>query len=686
MTVCENSSFHAFYNEKRGKNAIFGAISHMHARANIRYMTKVTTNKSIRLSEQLLKYIPILFAVILWCVLSFREQFFLKKVEDLSVFLFDKLFIMDSFKTPGGFLGLAGSFLTQFLYIPWLGALIWIALLLLSYYLTIRALRIPERYRPIALIPVALLVIGNMSLGYGVFIMREQDHFFAPVLGYLAALIPLFAIKRTQTVASKLILLTIWTAIGFPLFGTFAFIGTLTAACTTFMDQEMLRSKRLTILAVSLALIIFIPLIAYSFYTSYRLVDSWHMGLPSISDDQWTFAIRTPFQLALLFLPVMAIASRRLKETDSKNIIFQTSVYIISATAVWGFWFKDDNFRTELAMSEAVDRFEWQEVVDFYRKAVDAHVKSDDKAYDDRTAKLKGVKDQDTRNSIIDSFSDRFFEPTRTMVLYRDLALLKMNRALDEAFTMKDGGRLQKSRTQIPMAFQSGKQFYLQYGLVNMSYRWCMEDVIEHNWSYSTLKYMAMHCIIMQESEFARKYLNKLEKTIFYRKWAKGQGLLAADSVMMSVSEPYQSILPYMCFENRMTNDLVKSETFLMKHFSESEPPQPTPEYDRAALLWAMRTQNIPLFWERLYYYIKSNKVEQLPKNVQEAALLYGKLEKPVFDLPYSKEVENSYDAFNRYTQTNPVRNMKESAYPYSKKFGKTFYYYYYFIRDIQTY
>ena len=190
----------------------------------------------------------------------------------------------------------------------------------------------------------------------------------------------------------------------------------------------------------------------------------------------------------------------------------------------------------------------------------------------------------------------------------------------------------------------------------------------------------------MQESEFARKYLNKLEKTIFYRKWAKGQGLLAADSVMMSVSEPYQSILPYMCFENRMTNDLVKSETFLMKHFSESEPPQPTPEYDRAALLWAMRTQNIPLFWERLYYYIKSNKVEQLPKNVQEAALLYGKLEKPVFDLPYSKEVENSYDAFNRYTQTNPVRNMKESAYPYSKKFGKTFYYYYYFIRDIQTY
>ena len=611
-------------------------------------MTKVTTNKYKQLSGQLLKYIPLLLAVILWFLLSFQERYFLKKVEDLSIFLFDRLFIMESLKTPGGFLGLAGSFLTQFLYIPWIGALIWVSLLLLAYYLTIRVFRIPEKYRPIALVPVALLVIGNMSLGYGVFIMREQDHFFAPVLGYLAALIPLSAIRHTQNVAGKVILLTIWTAAGFPLFGTFAFVGTLTAGLATFMDQEMLRNKRLTILAASFALIIIVPLIAYNFYTSYRLADSWHLGLPSISDDQWTFAVRTPFQLALLFLPVMAIASRWFKESDSKKLIFQLSVYIISAAAVWGFWFKDDNFRKELAMSEAVDRYDWPEVVDIFQEAS--------------------------------------LEPTRTMVLYRDLALLKMNRALEESFTMKDGGLPQKSRTQVPMAFQSGKQFYLQYGLVNMSYRWCLEDVIEHNWSYSTLKYMAMHCIIMQESEFSRKYLNKLEKTVFYRKWAKAQAPLASDSVMMSVSEPYQSILPYMCFENRMTNDLVKSETFLMKHFSEQEPPQATPEYDRAALLWAMRTQNIPLFWERLYYYIISNKVEQLPKSVQEAALLYSKLEKPAFDLPYSKEVEKSYDDFIRYTKANPVRNLKESADTYSKKFGKTFYYFYYFIRDLQTY
>ena len=686
MTVCENSSFHAFYNEKRGKNAIFEPISHMHARANIRYMTKVTTNKSIRLSEQLLKYIPILFAVILWCVLSFREQFFLKKIEDLSVFLFDKLFIMDSFKTPGGFLGLAGSFLTQFLYIPWLGALIWIALLLLSYYLTIRALRIPERYRPIALIPVALLVIGNMSLGYGVFIMREQDHFFAPVLGYLAALIPLFAIKRTQTVASKLILLTIWTAIGFPLFGTFAFIGTLTAACTTFMDQEMLRSKRLTILAVSLALIIFIPLIAYSFYTSYRLVDSWHMGLPSISDDQWTFAIRAPFQLALLFLPAMAIASRWFKENDSKNIIFQISFYIISVAAVWGFWFKDDNFRTELAISEAIDRFDWPKVVDIYKKAVSSHAKSDAKAYADRTAKLKGIKDQNTLTDIVDSYDERFFEPTRVMVLYRDLALLKMNRALDESFTMKDGGRLNKSRTQIPMVFQSGKQLYFQYGLPNLCYRWCIEDAVEHGWSAGTLKYMSMLSLLTGEKEMAMKFLNKLEKTIFYRKWSRDNRIAVKDMEHLVEKTPYNKILPLMCYEDNMTNDMGKCESHLIRHFSTYIPTDATFEFNQASLLWAMRIQSIPDFWKRLSIYLYSAPEKTLPRNVQEAIVLYNSLEGQGADLPVSQAAKEKYADFTQYVEKHPVRNLNESSYPYSQKFGKTFYYYYYFVRNLQTY
>lgn len=643
------------------------------------------SNKRDRLVGVSFRLLPYILAALLWIMLITYGRYYLLKVEDLSVFMFDWLYFKEAIQIPGGFLGVAGSFCTQFLHLPWLGSLMWIFLLLCVYQLTVKAFNIPKALSSLAMIPAVLLVIANVSLGYGVFIMREQDHFFAPVLGCLASFIPLFAIRKTRPLWSKVMMLLVWTAIGYPVLGAFALAGTLAAACSVLSGSGFLHKDKIIVAAVAVAFILLIPLAEYNLFTSYRLADSWRLGLPTSSEEVWNRSIRMPVWIALLFMPVMSVLSRFLKE-GGRNFAVQATVSALAILSVWGFWFKDENFRTELAMSLAVDRSDWQEVIDIFQKVSDSHLKSDEKAYNARSAKLTGVQDRNQRSVITDKYSGRFFEPTRTMVLYRDLALLKMNRALDEAFSMKDGGCAQKSRTQIPMAFQSGKQLYLQYGLVNMSYRWCLEDVIEHNWSYSTLKYMVMHSIVMNETEFSRKYLNKLKKTIFYRRWALEQEPLSVDSLKMAATEPYSNILPYMCFDDRMTNDMVKSETFLMQHYNEEEPPHATPEYDRAALFWAMRIQNIPLFWNRLYLYLRSNNVVTLPRGVEEAAYLYHNLDKSGFDLPYSKQVKDSYDAFNRYVKSNPVTDLKESSYPYYRKFGKSFYYFYYFTRNIQTY
>ena len=671
----------------REKYYLYAEFARIRAR-NLRYilyMSQVNTSNLKQSAERYLRYLPFLLALIIWSVLTFKEHYYLKKVEDLSLFLFDGRFIVDSFSTPGGFLGLAGAFFTQFLHLPWLGSLIWVAFLLLSYRLTIRAFRIPESLAPLALLPVALLVIYNMSLGYGVYIMREQDHFFAPVLGYITALIPLIAVRNIKPVWGKILLIAVWSAAGYPLLGTFAFVGTLSASCFMLVDQEQSRRNRLTLFFIGLALIIVVPLVLYGFYTSYRLTDSWEMGLPFTSEEAWIRPTRVPLQLALLFIPVMSLVSHRLKD-KSADIIIQLSAYIVAIAAVWGFWYKDENFHTELAMSDAVDRSAWQEVIDIYRKATVSSSRSDAKAYAARTKKLVNADDENEINDIIDRYENRFFEPTRTMVMYRDLALLKMNRALDEAFSMKDGSRLQKSRTQIPMAMQAGKQFYLQYGLVNMCYRWCLEDAVEHGWNYSTLKYITMHAVTMQDGDLANKYTGKLGKTLFYRKWADAQKALGSDPEAMAAAQPYKSILPLRCFEDRMTNDMGKTETFVISHFLNQQPMTPSPEYDRAALFFAMRIQDIPTFWERLLYYVDSNDFKVLPRSVQEAAYLYSTLEKRANSLPIDDKIKEGYDSFNRYVQSHPIRSMKESSYPYSQKFGKTYFYFYYFIRNLQTY
>lgn len=652
-------------------------------------MSQISNNKK-ETARHLLRLVPLFLAVLLWCCLIFKEQFYLKKVEDLSVFLFDKQFILEWFRIPGGFLGLAGAFFTQFLHLPWLGALIWSGMLLLAYYQTVRALRIPEAYSLSALIPVALLVIGNMSLGYGVFIMRDQDHFFAPVLGYMVSLLPVALTGQIKSPWNKLVFLAVWITAGFALFGAFAFTGALVAGCNILVTTEHTRKEKITVFVSTAALIVLVPLIIYSLYSTYRLADSWAQGLPAISEDVWTRSMRAPFQLALLCQIILAFISPWLSAkslASAKETLIQTAICIISVISVWGFWFKDENFHTELAMSEAVDRYDWDRTVNIFRKAVSSHVRSDEKAFASRSKKIAAAHSNDEITDIVTQYQDRFFEPTRTMVMYRDLALLKTNRALEESFTMKNGSRLQKSPLQIPMAWQSGKQFYLQYGLVNMSYRWCLEDAVEHSWSYSTLKYMAMHAIIMQEGELAEKYINKLEKTIFYRKWARSQRTLEFDRKAMEATEPYKSILPYMCFDNRMTNDMVKTEMFVMGHFiNNPEPANATPEYDRAALLFAMHSQDIALFWERLFYYVNSNDFKTLPRSVQEAALLYSSLEKDNRQIPIDDKVIEGYEAFNKYVQTHPLRSLKESEYQYGQKFGKTFYYFYYFIRNLQTY
>lgn len=638
-----------------------------------------------------------MLAALLWAVLAFHETSYLRKIEDLSLFLFDRLFVIETLRVPGGLLGLAGSFLTQFLHLPWLGSLIWVLLLIASAALTSKAFKIPERFRFLSFIPAILLIISNTSLGYGIFIMRVQDHFFSPTLGYLLSLVPVIAVRKELSCNHQasagfimpLATVVLWAAIMYPFAGIWALAGTLAAGVCVLTSSQPGRGKRIAVLSASAASFIIIPILYYNLYTSLRLADAWTAGLPEISDDNWMSAVRAPYYLAIVFSIVIPIIVPKLTKKDSDlkdSILWHAIPAAVYVLFVWIFWFNDSNFRTELSMSIAVDNAEWQQTVNLFTDATKKHARSDARAYKSRTAKIDKAGGNDQISDIVERYQNRFFEPTRTMVMYRDLALLKLDKALNLSFTMKDGGRQQKSRTQITMAYQSGKQFYLNYGLENMCYRWCMEDIIEHGWSYGTHKYMTMYAVVTGEKELALKHIGKLSKTLFYRKWAKSQEKLLSDRSLLAQTEPYKGILPMLCFDDHMSNDMAKPELFVMNHFAKAQPDNATAEYDRAALLFAMRSQDISKFWERLYYYINSNKINKLPIPVQEAALLYSSLEKDGMELPYDKSVTDGYNNFNKYVSSHPIRSMEESMYPYSLKFGKTFQYYYYFIRNLKTY
>jgi len=629
------------------------------------------------------KLLPILLAVVLWSVLTFQDGQILRKTENLSLFLSDYQFLNECLSIPGGFTGWAGAFLTQFLYLPWLGSLIWIMLLLFSARLTVKAFSIPDRMTALAYIPAVAIITLNVSLGYGIFLMRGQDYFFSTVLGYISALVPLL-LEKNMTSSWKILLFRfVWITAGFMLFGSYALAGALASLISG------IRNRNAVVSCITAALIIITPLVLYNLYTSYRLADTLYLGLPQVSVKDWNSRIYTPLFIVLAYLPLMALApfirADKLKWSHN-GILFNTTCYLLFAATVYLMHYGELTFRTEVAMSNAIDDLEWQKAVDIFNDAAKSRSKADARAYESRTAELKGVSNQEQREEIIEKYSGRFYEPTRLMVLYRDLAMVKMDKALDYAFTMKDGAYKPVSTTLVPIVIQAGKQLYLHYGLENMCYRWCFEDIVALGMSVNSLKYLAMQSVATGQWALAAKYLDQLDKTMFHRKWADSQRALLSNPEKVSSTAPYDHIRKLMCIDEKMSADLSKAELYLLSNFTSKRPLNATPEYDKVALFWAMRSLNDQQFWKWLSYYTKSNHVKTLPIHVQEAALFYNSMQKMTDNLPIDSKVSESFNSFMKYADTHMIRSVKESKYPYEQRFGRTFYFFYYFSRDIASY
>ncbi len=633
------------------------------------------------------KTLPVLIpALVLWFILAFPYESFLFKTGNLSLFLFDWSFFMDSLSIPGGFLGWAGSFFTQFMLIPWFGALLWVVLLTAAGILTARIYDMPRSLIPVAAIPVALLIIGNMSVGYGIYVMRSQDHFFAPTLGYLLMLAIMYSTWHAGNVWKKMAVLTVSAFSGYWLAGIFALAGIAAAGIGSVFEPAgyspaSSRSGRFIPMLLATVLCIAVPYALYGLFTSYNLADSWSMGLPSVYSRSWNSSLRAPYW-CLFVLAVVLSAIRplfaKVSRTDRSLKILSIALTLAAIVPTYLFWYKDSNFRTELEMSAATEKQDWQKAVEIYRQASTGCVDKEKKTYSKLKDRLSRAGNEKSYERTLDRYEDRFFEPTRLMILYRDLALLKLDRALDSSFALRDGDKPQKSPVNISLTFQAGPEIYFNYGLVNMAYRWCLENQSQFGWSFHTLKYMAMHAVIMNEPEFADKFLDKLERTIFFKSWSRQQRQLSTDMSSMSQTMPYREVIPYMDFEDYLSMDGSNIETFLMLHFIKDRGTVKSPEFFRAAILWAMRSKDPGTFWDTFFRYYNSPREGKLPTHVQEALLLFNSMERTIAGIHFDGNILDRFESFQEYVIQNETTGGIE-PFPAWLKFGNTYFYYYLF-------
>jgi hypothetical protein len=317
------------------------------------------------------------------------------------------------------------------------------------------------------------------------------------------------------------------------------------------------------------------------------------------------------------------------------------------AWGCWHWWYKDANFHRELAMGACVERCDWQGVLD-----------------------MAFASDE---------------EPTRMMVMYKNLAVFKCGKAGSDIYKYREGSKAPATEIPVRMVQIGGKAVYLHYGEVNFSYRWCMEDAVEYGWRVEYLKQMLRCAVLNGEQALARKYAELLRHTRYYGEWAEHYLRLAGKEDAVAQDSELGPIVPLMDYDDTLASDRAFMETFLLTELSRRQSLHPLST--ELSLMAAMLLKDIPTFWPAFFRYANTHQGQAMPRYFQEAALLYGNLEHQVdiSRMPFDLAVVETYKQFMEFAgqcQGMTELQMRDAFYP---RFGDTFFYNYYLFHDLTT-
>lgn len=595
--------------------------------------------------------------IALWVAASFFSYEFIYKVEQRSLFIFDTFWLKDFLLKPSGILSCCSLFLTQFLHTPWLGTLVWVLLLTLSAELTRIIYKIPSSLAVLTYIPAAIFATYNMSMGYIVYLTNLPGFFFMPVLGYLWALFTVAVLRKAEKVTSLAILFIIWGVAGYYIAGFYSLAGIVAAFVDMILSDRSRTSKLLC--SASAAVPVLLAPIVFAGTTTYNLSNGWIIGMPESDYGLTVLRMQIPLVLAMACLILAPMSKFTDKLTGNTIPLIIQSIALAAVIAVpVSFWYRDDNFKAELGMIRAVDNLEWDKAVDILDKLQIKHEK------------------------------DPSWQPTRVLVLLKDLALIKTGQEGQRAYGFDNGCQKQKTSCDVPMSFQIGKILHLHYGIPGLCNRWCGEESVLFGWNYMTYRYYTMVAILLDDTELAGKYLDKLEKTLFYRKWAREQRRLCNDKSMIAKTAPYDKILPLMCYKDKVRSDSKGCETFLINHFNGPIPQQSTPLYDRVALFYAMESKQSNMFWTRFFIYLDSSNPSQVDRYYQEAAYLFSNLERKELleTLPFDEKTKSTYKAFMQRASRVGNKSLEEARNAFPANLRHTYFFYFYYVNELQMF
>ena len=632
-------------------------------------------------------------AVAAACLLVFESDL-LWKVQELNLFSSNSDFFREQMVVPGGMLSWMGTFFTQFFYVPWMGVAFLCGWWLLLAFFTAKTFRIPQRWLVLLLIPVAFLLMAIVQSGYWIYVQKLRGDFFVPVIGFSLGIL-LVWIYRSLTsryfLRSLFLVLTAFAA--YPLMGAYGLLAVVLMVLICWRMPDMTVSRRLIDSVVGLLCCFAVPLLFYRYVYYQTDIDSIYMAaLPIFSYEERYPSLYLPYVVCALFFAIVALAygkwgtekavgengaeklepikavgtknSKRAKTASAASqkssrkarrraiawYVAQVAVIAVLTWCVSARWYKDFNFHKELSMLRCAERGDWNALM------AEAEIQKD--------------------------------EPTRSILMLRNLALFRLGRQGDEMYRYPSGSKKLSTPLAIRMNQISGKTIYFNYGQLNYCYRWCLEDGVEYGWKVEYLKYLTRCAMLNGERQVALKYIRLLKTTLFHREWAERHEQLLNDPKALKKDAEFEPVTHLLTSNDKLTSDNGLAEIFLNHQFMDVDVDTDDPLLQEQTLLSAIWMKDIGVFWPRYFKYLQLHQGQHVPTHYQEVAMLYGNLEHQVdiSKLPFDESVVREYQNFSSRAQQYGGMSEESMKNLLKPEFGHTFYYEYFLNRDQEIY
>ena len=603
------------------------------------------------------------------CVLLIYERELLWKVQEMNLFLHTSLFLKQQMVASGWLLTWLGCYFTEFFYHPALGVTLltlWWALMLLVIW---RTFRIPVKWMVVLLIPLAAVILMNQDLGYWVYYLKLRGNFFVAAIGTTLAVgsVWLFRLLPAKYYLRP-VYMFVSTGVLYPLIGFYGLLATLLMGILLWRLQHLTLTDRIIGSVVAILSIVFWPLFYYNYvFCQTGIHNIWWTGLPMFWVDKELPAFYIPYYVLVASLVFLAVMEGIWKKEDVRGkmeevkgkkakgqqfpvrwLLIHLVLVLVVGYATYHFWYKDHNFHKELRMEQCMESQDWEGVLKV--AAADAE------------------------------------EPTRAIVMLRNLALFRLGRQGDEMYRYVDGSKSCNEPVPVRMMQVVGYAMYYNYGLVNYCHRWCLEQGVEFGFRAEYLKYLMRCSLVNGEYQEARKYASLLKHTRYHKAWAEKYERFIDHTTQLKENSEFSPIFHLMTGGDVLSTDNMMAEKFIMERFLNSHSDDKL--YKEMSLIAALWMKDIEMFWPRFFEYAKTLQGGHMPVHYQEAAYLYGSLEHQVdvSKMPFDDQVKNDYKAFMDLANNAPTDDEEIMRGIFFDRFGHTFYYNYFFVHDLYLY